>query len=125
MNLNRKDRLAKTIVHSVKQGDTARKFQDHLTKDGVSIDLTDGSVKFVMRTLDGVVLIDADATVLQIGTDQDTDLPNVEYQPVEGDLDTIGTHNAEWHCHFADETKLTLPQKSYNRIEIFSVLSES
>lgn len=113
-------------VHKVKQGDTARQFQDHLAVDGRSIDLGDGgSVKFVLKTADGTILIDQSATVLQSGDAQDADLPNVEYQPATGELDTVGTHNAEWHCTFADLTHLTLPQSGYHRVEIYRVLSDS
>ena len=116
-------KLSYPTVHPVKRGDTARKFQDHLQVDGDSVDLTGASVKFVLRTKAGVVLVNRAGSVLQVGTEQDKTEPNVECQVEVGDLEELGTHEQEWHVRMSGGGVLTLPQEGYNLVRVWDTLT--
>ena len=111
-------------IYSVKRGDTARRFEDHLSVDGESVDLTDAAVTFVMRTKSGTVLVSGNASVLQEGTDQDRTEPNVGYIPVTGDLETLGTHDVEWQVVLPSSKRLTFPQDGYHQVRVWDILTD-
>lgn len=117
-----KKRIENEKIHPIKQYDTGSKFTDFLQEDGVPVDLDGGSVRFVMRTQSGTTLIDAPATVLQTGQEQDDTIPNVEYLPLDGDLQTPGVHYVEWHCVTRNGRLITLPRGSYRLVEVVATL---
>lgn len=111
-------------VHDVKRNDTGARFEDHLRLNGVSVDLAGGQVEIVIQTMDGRVLVDTSATILQSGDDQDVTEPNVAWTPGDGDLDHVGLVKVEWRCQLAGGTWITFPRKSYHQVRIWEVLNE-
>jgi hypothetical protein len=116
-------------IFDVKRGDTARKFQDHLTLNGVSLDLAGGSAKCILRSRDETIVIVRPVTILQTGEDQDQTEPNVEAQPQAGDLDVAGMYDLEWQVTLASGRRLTLPQgppgsgRAYHQIRVWDTLT--
>lgn len=89
--------------HYLKVGDTSRKFQDTLTLGGSPVDLTGATVRFRMKSFNGVKSVDQAATIVSAAAG------TVEYQPVAGDVDTVAGYKVEWAVTFPDSSVLTVP----------------
>lgn len=112
-------------INSVKRGDNACAFQDHLRINGTSINLSGATVRAVLRSKDLSVVVDESASVLQIGSDQDRTEPNVEWAPQDDDLDIPeGLYDFEWHIITSSGKKQTLPLGGYHKIRVWSRLKD-
>lgn len=114
----------RTQVYNVKRGDDGYKFTDHLSKGGVSVDLSRSTVGIVIRDGVGEIVVQSQARILQTGTDQDQSLPNVEWLPAADDLDLPpGLYEFEWHVVLRGQKKITLPAGEYGVIRIVARLN--
>ena len=85
-----------------------------ITTSGAAYDLTGGSVVFNMRsTTDGTVKISRSAAVLVSG-------PNgqVRYDWASGDLDTVGSYEAEFEVTLSGSRKLSIPSAGFIPIRV-------
>lgn len=94
----------------IKQGDT-RHAVKAILKDasGNALDLTMATVRFVMATRFGEVLVDREATI-QNG--------QVFFAFEAGETDKEGEMKAEFHVTYQDGRKETFPNDGYMKIEI-------
>jgi hypothetical protein len=103
----------KTVL--IKRGDTKGKFIDTLTLDGVPINLTGCTVKFLLRRRgrDKEQL-----TINQVAVITDQPEGKVEYQPVAADVEVEGLYDHEWQVTFPSAEILTVPNSGFNTVEI-------
>jgi hypothetical protein len=93
----------------IKQGDRREPIERVLRgSDGNPVDLTGASVRFIMTTAEGVVKVDAGATIVGTPT-----AGRARYSWGVNDTDTIGSFRAEYEVTFGDGTKQTFPNKDY------------
>ena len=94
-------------VHKIKQGDTARVFQDTLTIDGEAMDLTGASVAFVMMNVCSGEAQRGTASIISAtaGT--------VRYQPTTTNVATVGRYRAEWEITYVGGKIQTVPEEGY------------
>lgn len=86
--------------------------------DGTHLVLDGATVKFTLRTPNGVVVINQrTATVVQATQGR------VKYTWQPGDTDVIGTHDAEWIVVYPGGKEMTVPNSGYDKIEINARLS--
>lgn len=99
---------------TAKQGDAGPTFSDTLTySDGTAVNLTGGTVKFVMRSrAQNAPAINATATVVSAvaGT--------VSYTPTAADTATAGVYAAYWLVTNLSQTPLRWPTVGYLSVEI-------
>jgi hypothetical protein len=88
--------------------------------DGASVDLTNCTVKFIMRIKTGAVAakIDAEAVIVDAPTGK------VRYDWALGDTDTVGEYNAEWEVTDAAGLPQTFPTATYHSISLVADLDE-
>lgn len=92
------------MAFSIKQNDTSPSLQALLKDaDRNPIDLVGASVRFHMKSVEGVVKVDASMTVVN----QDNGI--VQYDWVTGDTDTVGTYNVEFEVTYSDGAIETFP----------------
>jgi len=99
----------------IKQNDTAPALRATL-KDGDEnvVDLTDASVRFHMKAIDGsTVKTDDVASIVTPATDG-----VVQYNWIADDTDTVGSFHAEFEVTYSDTTVETFPNNGYIRVEI-------
>lgn len=92
------------MVVRTKRGDTKCIFVDTLKVNGVAVDLTGSSVRFIMRRVSKpakIVNQAADITSPVTG--------DVQYEPIDEDVDTEGKYEQEWEVTFPSTRKLTFP----------------
>ena len=106
---------------TIKQGDTARKFEDRLMIGGMPVDFGAGEVEFILTNHRTGARITQDATILTLPMDDDGTAPNVEYAPIAEDVETCGTYQQTWHVTFEDNAELTFPSDGYNAVVIEAV----
>lgn len=111
------------VVHEITQNDTGVAFSDHLSVQGVSIDLTDAQVQALLVTQAGTVLVESNADVLQEGTDQDKTEPNVRYLFAADDLETVGLHNFQWRVTLPNGRVITRPPTPH-KIKVIERLTD-
>tara|TARA_R110000823_G_C15904661_1_gene497241 strand:- start:787 stop:1107 length:321 start_codon:yes stop_codon:yes gene_type:complete len=92
------------MTFSIKQNDTSPSLQATL-KDAqlVPVDITAATVKFHMKSLDGLVKID-DTMII---TDASGGV--VQYNWQANDTDTVGTYYVEFEVTYADASVETFP----------------
>jgi hypothetical protein len=100
---------------NIKRGDTKGIFVDTLKLDGVPIDLTGSSLKFLMRRQEKPY-----KHVTQVAEIVAPILGDVQYQPVLDDVDTAGVFQQEWEVTFPSGKILTFPNANgaYNTVNI-------
>lgn len=96
----------------IKRGDTKTAFSESL-----GVDLTGATVKFQMRSEDGV-LIRQDAAVTAPATSG-----AVTYQPVADDVKFTGQFRQEWEVTFVDGKVQSFPVDGYNEVTIIEDLN--
>ena len=98
----------------VKQHDVPAPLRRVLKDGGAIVNLTGAlAVRFRMTALDGTIKIaDADAGVYGTATDGE-----VEYEWVEGDLDTLGWYRGEFKVSWTDERE-TFPGSGWISIQV-------
>jgi hypothetical protein len=98
----------------IKQHDTAVQFTDTLEIDGSPVDLTNCTVRFLMK---GRTAFSGFASVTSAagGT--------VSYKPTSGFPTRPGSYQQEWEVTFPDLTKLTFPSIGYNAVTIIADLN--
>lgn len=102
---------------TIKRHDTAILFTDTLVKNGAPLNLTNCSVKFLLKKKSTV--FSATATVVNALTGQVSYGPNVNLP------DALGTYNQEWEVTFNDATVLTFPSSTYNTVTILEDLNDT
>ena len=92
------------MAFNIKQNDTSPSLQATL-KDAllVPVNITGATVKFHMKSLDGVVKVDETMTI----TDAEGGV--VQYDWQTGDTDTVGTYYVEFEVTYADASIETFP----------------
>tara|TARA_R110000868_G_C10831439_1_gene759407 strand:- start:330 stop:668 length:339 start_codon:yes stop_codon:yes gene_type:complete len=107
----------------IKADDTAIEFTnpagEPLEIDGVTVNLTGASIKFLLRMLDAPYT-QYSLTAAIDGTATDG---NVTYTLGTGFPTTPGQYRQEWQVTFADSTILTFPSSGYNVLEIVNDLN--
>ena len=88
---------------TIGEGDRLPEINATLKVDGVAIDLTSATVKFIMADTDGTLKVDAAATVVSAAAG------TVKYAWIAADTDTPGEYTAEWEITFSDTRKETVP----------------
>jgi hypothetical protein len=98
-----------------KQGDTRNALEAHLKENGVTIDLTNCTVNFILHD-DDTVLINRSATI--------TDATNgiVVMNFTESELDNIGEFEGEFKVTFSGGEVETFPNQDYLDIKILKSL---
>jgi hypothetical protein len=99
---------------AIKRHDTKGKFTDVLKLDGSPVDLTDASVKFLMKK--------TGLAISQVATIVSPTAGSVEYQPTADDVAAKGDFNQEWEVTFVDGSILTFPNDGYNTVKIWDDL---
>jgi hypothetical protein len=113
--------MAVTIV--TKQHDTKITFLDTPTIDGVPLTMTDlagCSVSFLLKIKGDPTGI-KQAAVIQADPAMPTQA-QFKYDPVAGDVDTIGKYEQEWETLFPSGKILTFPNNGYNIVKIIADL---
>jgi hypothetical protein len=112
----------------IKRGDTKGKFIDLLKLDGVTVNLTGCTGKFLMRRRGRDK---ANQTITQTATlfeppvaNPDASLRNAEYQPILADVDTEGEYDQEWQITFPSGQILTFPNNRFNTVQILRDLGD-
>ena len=100
----------------IKRNDTLGVFTDTLTADGVAFDLTDYTVYFILRKIDGKIQLKQEADIVSAAAG------TVEYKPIAADVITAGTYLQEWEIIKNDEDPLTFPNGEYNKVKILEDL---
>lgn len=101
----------------IKQNDTSPSLVATLKDfEGDAINLTDATVRFHMKSIDGTLKIDAPMTVVSPST-----VGVIRYDWQAGDTDTVGTYYIEFEVTYADNSIETFPNTGS---EIVSVVKE-
>jgi hypothetical protein len=88
----------------IKQNDTSPAIQATLKDaNGSAIDLTGADVVMHMKSVNGVLKVSEEMTIV------DADTGVVKYDWVTGDTDTVGTYYVEFQVTYADLTIETFP----------------
>src|SRR5580765_6545913 len=95
---------------NIKQHDTKGIFTDTLKVDGVVVNLTGCTVRFLLRK-PGLTITQSATVVTPLAGD-------VSYQPVAGDVSETGKYQQEWEVTFGDSRILTFPNGDYNVVII-------
>jgi len=95
---------------NIKRHDTKGKFVDILKLDGNPINLSGATIKFVLKK-PGLSFKRTAVITNAIGG-------AVEYQPVAEDVAQTGRYKQEWEVVFADTQILTVPNGTYNVVNI-------
>jgi hypothetical protein len=107
-------------LFTIKQGDTSPAIEAVLrSPNGDVVDLTGATVRFFMRSNDGVRFVDAPATI-----DGATE-GIVVYEWSQTDTDTPGLNHAEWRVTFPDGTIETFPNSEFLQIHIPSKIEDN
>jgi len=101
----------------LKSGDIGIRLTDTLLKDGVPMDLTGATVKFIMKGRTGAAFVD-DALFEESGQGPG----EVAYEIGIGFPTTSGVYQQEWEVTLAGSV-LTFPSDSYNEIQILDDLN--
>lgn len=100
-------------IINIKRGDTKGIFVDTLKVDGVAVDLTGATVRFLMRRTSKPAKSVNQAAAITSPTTGD-----VQYQPVAQDIDTEGAYEQEWEVTFQSGKILTFPNGDFNTVNI-------
>ncbi len=101
----------------IKSFDTALDFTLTAQVGTDLLDLTGGSVMFILKTDDGEPFV-AEATI-----DDDPASGVAVYTPGEDFPTTVGVYQQEWEVTTADGLKMTFPQSTYNKVTIVADLN--
>lgn len=102
----------------LKQNDTKPDLQVTVNDDnGVAVDVTSATIAFHMNTSAGVVKVESAGTIVTAASGI------IKYVWAVGDLDTVGTYNAEFQITFSDSSILTTPSKGYLTIVVGAELN--
>jgi hypothetical protein len=97
----------------IKQNDTSPAVQASLkVANGNAVNLSGATVKFLMKSLDGVLKVNTNMTVSNAGAG------TVNYNWQTGDTDTAGSYFVEFQVTFADGTIETFPNSKNLNISI-------
>jgi len=98
---------------TIKQGDTSPSIEAVLrSPNGDVVDLTGATVEFLMKSNDGVRLVEDSAVI-------DGPLDGVVvYEWSNTDTDEPGMNHAEWRVTFPDTTVETFPNSGYIQVHI-------
>jgi BppU N-terminal domain len=107
----------------IKRNDTKGKFIDTLTLDGLPVNLTGCTIKFLLRRR-GRSTGSPETMIRDAAIAGDPQLGQVEYQPVADDVEVEGIYDHEWQVTFADGKILTVPNQTFNTVEILRDLGQ-
>ena len=99
---------------NIKQHDTKGKFVDILMLNGVPINLAGCVVSFLMKK-SGVAIKQPAVIVNSSGG-------SVEYQPTAADVSKDGKYQQEWEIIFINGEILTVPNNTWNTVNILKDL---
>jgi len=103
---------------SIKQNDTSPSLLATLKDyDGNVINLTNASVRFHMKSIEGTVKIDAAMTI------PNPSLGMIRYDWQVGDTDTVGTYYVEFEVTYADLSVETFPNNGSKAITVVRELN--
>lgn len=99
----------------MKAGSLLPAYEDTLTQNGETIDLTEATaIKFRFRNTTGTFSKEGDAEVV------DPEAGTVRYDWESGDTDEIGSYRGNWVVQFAGGIELVIPSESYVEFEIIA-----
>lgn len=101
---------------TIKRYDTGLVFTDTLINDGVPVDLTGCTVKFIMKK--GMLVFSAAAVIVapEAGT--------VSFGPAQLPSE-VGSYSQEWEVTFNDQRVLTFPSNTYNTVRVIADLNNA
>jgi len=97
---------------TIGEGDRLPEITGTLRVDGVAINLTSSTVKFIMMDSAGALKVNASATIVSASAG------TVSYAWTAADTDTAGLYTAEWEITFTDTRKETVPNGSKLIVEV-------
>ena len=100
------------MIHTIKKGDTKRKFTDTLTLGGLPVDLTGATVQLLFKSGQTGVVVSRTATVVSAAAG------TVEYQPIDADVAEAGAYLLLWKVTFPGSLYLHWPSDGYIRLNI-------
>ena len=102
----------------LKQNDTKPDLQITVNDDqDAAIDVSNTTIAFHMNDSTGTSKVDSAGTIVTAASGI------IKYIWATGDLDTIGTYNAEFQITFSDSSILTVPSKGYLTIVVGAELN--
>ena len=106
------------MAFSIKQNDTSPSLQVTLRDSSlVVINLTGASVRFHMKSVDGILKIDAPMTVTSA-------LGGVcQYDWQAGDTDTVGTYYVEFEVTYSDASVESFPNNGSKTVKVVRELN--
>jgi hypothetical protein len=98
--------------HSIKRNDVKRVVADQVLLDGVPLNLSGSTVKFIMRNKDTGAVLSKDAVI--------TDAANgkVQYEFAMGETATAGEYQVEWELSMMAGKMLTVPDNTWHDLVI-------
>ena len=103
-----------------KRHDTAPTIQVQLKDSaGNPVDVTGGTVKFLMKGTGGAPKVNASGTLVTPASGI------VSYTPIAADTDTSGTYSVEWVITFAGGAKQSFPDPGYNSLTVTDDLDDA
>ena len=106
------------MAFSIKQNDTSPSIQATLKDSAQSpVDLTDATVMFHMKSVDGTVKVDRQMTITNASGGV------VQYDWQAGDTDTVGTYYVEFEVTYADASVETFPNNGNRAVSVVRELN--
>ena len=104
--------MASNIFY-MKQNDTAPAIRATLSdSDGIAVDLTDATVRFLMKTQSNILTANGAATIL------DSANGVVQYAWEVGDTMNEGTHLAEFEVTYSSGKVESFPNRGYIKVKV-------
>src|SRR5262245_18872926 len=94
----------------IKRGDVGVVFNDTLTADGPAVNLTGGSVLFLLRNNETGTVVSQTATLVTPASGV------VRYTSIAADLSTVGQYRQEWQAILAGGQIYTFPSDGWNEV---------
>lgn len=94
---------------NIKRGDTKGIFIDTPTINGVEVDLTGSTAKFIMRRRGKVAKVVNQVALIVADPDATDPRRTIQYQPILADIDEAGVYEQEWQVTFPSGKILTFP----------------
>lgn len=102
----------------IKQNDTSPSILADLKSfNGDPINLTNASIQFHMKSVDGTLKVDAAMTILN------ESLGRVRYDWQVGDTDTVGSYYVEFEVTYADNSVETFPNNGNKTVSVVRELN--
>jgi hypothetical protein len=109
--------LAANRKLTLKRNTIGLTFTDALILDGAAVDLTDCTVKLLIKDIATAITIERTAVIVTAAAGL------VSYTPVVADMSSSGEKHLEWKVTFSDGSTLMLPEDGYVNLILVDDLS--